>query len=162
MIIVFTSNSLFAQIKIGENHLSINADAVLDIESGNKGVLLPRVALVSASSPAPLKALTSGMIVYNTSASNGLSPGLYYCDGNKWIKANNNAAVLPFSALNQTEIVNADGQTIFKTPGTITAQTKIMLYRNGILIAHTINGNNSIVAEIPCKQGDQIRIIQFL
>jgi len=157
------SNTVLGQIKIGENNRSINADAMLDIESGNKGVLLPRVPLVSAISPAPLRAFTSGMIVYNTSSSNGLSPGLYYSDGTKWIRANNNSnAALPFSAQSQTEIVVTDGQTIFKTPGIITDQTKILLYRNGVLISHTNNGNNAIVAEIPCKPGDQIRIIQFL
>ena len=157
-----SSSSLVAQIKIGENNKSINADAMLDIESINKGVLLPRVALVSTTSASPLKSLVSGMIVYNTSSSNDLTPGLYYSDGTKWIKANNNTSPLMFSAQNHTEIVSTDGQTIFKTPGIITEQTKIFLYRNGILIAHTINSNNSIVSEIPCRQGDQIRIIQLL
>ena len=159
--ICFTS-SAYTQIKIGENNKSINSDAMLDIESSNKGVLLPRVALVSATSPFPLKALVIGMIVYNTSSSNDLTPGLYYCDGTKWIKSNNNSSPLIFSAQNHTEIVSIDGQTIFKTPSIITDQTKIFLYRNGILIAHTINSNNTIIAELPCKQGDQIRIIQLL
>ena len=155
------TSTLVGQIKIGENNKSINTDAMLDIESVNKGVLLPRVALVSTTSSSPLKTMTNGMIVYNTSAVNDLTPGLYYSDGTKWIKANNSSAV-SFSAQIYTEIVGDDGQTIFKTPGIITDQTKIFLYRNGILIAHTINSNNSIVAEIPCKQGDQIRIIQLL
>lgn len=159
---ICSTNELIAQIKIGENNKSINADAMLDIESINKGVLLPRVALVSTTSSSPLKTMTSGMIVYNTSSINDLTPGLYYSDGSKWIKANNNSSALPFSAQNYTEIVVTDGQTIFKTPGIITDQTKIFLYRNGILIAHAINSNNSIVAEIPCKKGDQIRIIQLL
>jgi hypothetical protein len=156
------ASSVLGQIKIGENNKNINADAMLDIESGNKGVLLPRVSLVSTTTPSPLKIMTSGMIVYNTSSSNDLTPGLYYSDGTKWIKANSNTSALPFSAQNLTEIVVTDGQTIFKTPGIITDQTKIFLYRNGILIGHAINSNNSIVAEIPCKKGDQIRIIQLL
>lgn len=160
--VVFFTPSLFAQIKIGENNRSINADAMLDIESVNKGVLLPRVALVSTTSSTPLKILTTGMIVYNTSSTNDLTPGVYYCDGTKWIKANNNSSAIPFSAQYLTEIVGVDGQTIFKTPGLITDQTKLFLYRNGILIGHTINSNNSIIAELPCKQGDQIRIIQLL
>jgi hypothetical protein len=36
------------------------------------------------------------------------------------------------------------------------------LFRNGVLISFTVNGTNSIISEIPCKQGDQIRIIQLL
>ncbi|MEY2595928.1 MAG: hypothetical protein RI965_1200 [Bacteroidota bacterium] len=156
------TTTLFGQIKIGENNKSINTDAMLEIESVNKGLLLPRVALISTTSSLPLKIMTNGMIVYNTSSINDLTPGLYYSDGTKWIKANNSNSSLFFSAQNHTEIVSTDGQTIFKTPALITDQTKIFLYRNGILIAHSIINNNSIVAEIPCKQGDQIRIIQLL
>lgn len=154
-----TSN---AQIKIGENNVSINADAMLEIESKNKGILLPRVSLVSTTSALPLKAFTTGMIVFNTANTNDVSPGLYYSDGIKWIKAINNTPIgAPYSPLHRSEMVSTDGQLIFKTPGTITDQTKILLYRNGILIAHTVNNNESIIAEIPCKQGDQIRIIQL-
>lgn len=152
-----------SQIKIGENNKSMNTDAMLEIESINKGFLLPRIALVSTTTSLPLKSFTSGMVVYNTSNSNDLSAGLYYSDGSKWIRANNSTtAGLFFSAQNHTEIVATDGQTIFKTPGTITDQTKIFLYRNGILISHTVQNNNSIISEVPCKQGDQIRIIQLL
>jgi hypothetical protein len=152
-----------SQIKIGESNKTMNSDAMLEIESSNKGFLLPRVALVSTSSSLPLKTFTSGMIVYNTSTTNDLSTGLYYSDGTKWIKANNNSVTtgLFFNAQNHTETVTVDGQTVFKTPYTITEQTKIFLYRNGILILHTIQ-NNTIVSEIPCKKGDQIRIIQLL
>lgn len=159
--VCFTS-TLFAQIKIGENNKNINADAMLDIESVNKGVLFPRIALVSTTSSSPLKIFSIGMVVYNTSSENDLTPGLYYCDGTKWIKANNNTSTIQITAQNHTEIVSTEGQTIFKTPGIITEQTKLFLYRNGILIAHTINSNNTIIAELACKQGDQIRIIQLL
>lgn len=163
LMVLSSTKQVFSQIKIGENNKSMNTDAMLEIESMNKGFLLPRIALVSTTTSLPLKSFTSGMVVYNTSNSNDLSAGLYYSDGSKWIRANNNiTAGLFFSAQNHTEIVATDGQTIFKTPGTITDQTKIFLYRNGILIAHTINNSNSITAELPCRAGDQIRIIQLL
>jgi hypothetical protein len=29
------------------------------------------------------------------------------------------------------------------------------------LISFTLNNSNSIISELPCNQGDQIRIIQF-
>ena len=71
---------IFSQVKIGDNPKSINSDAMLEVESSNKGILLPRVALKSTASPSPLKSFTAGMIVYNTSTINDLTPGLYYCD----------------------------------------------------------------------------------
>ncbi len=109
------------------------------------------------------------MVVYNTSNSNDLSPGLYYSDGTKWIKASNTTASsppTPSNPLNNVQIiienVATDGQTIFKTPSLITDINKILLYRNGIMISSTLNNSNTIISEVPCKQGDQIRIIQLL
>lgn len=158
------NNQLFSQVKIGENPKSINADAVLDIESSNKGILLPRIALNSTTSASPLKNFTSGMIVYNTSTVNDLTPGLYYSDGTKWIKANTNISNTGFliGAQSYIETVATNDQTIFKTPSTITDVNKIFLYRNGIMISFSINNSTSIKSELPCNQGDQIRIIQLL
>lgn len=262
LLITLLSKSLFSQVKIGDNPRSINADAALEIESNNKGVLLPRIALRSTTAPTPLKKFIQGMVIYNLSTMNDVTPGLYYCDGTKWIKANtsikesetnsnqneiwslkgnngvtaknflgptNNAALImktnnlerlritekgwvgigtatPKSALqikgqltidtlntgnlqtdkilvanptdgrvrsisvsaitnavqNYSEMVSYNGQNIFNTPATITDANKILLYRNGVLISFTVNNSNSIVSELPCKQGDQIRIIQLL
>jgi hypothetical protein len=55
-----------------------------------------------------------------------------------------------------------DGQTNFTTPATITDADKIMLYRNGVMIAFNILNSNTIVSEIACTQYDEIRIIQIL
>lgn len=158
------SQNIFCQVKIGENNKTINADAMLEVESVNKGILLPRIALTSTSNASPLKVFTSGMIVYNTSTSNDLTPGLYYSDGTKWIKANNNAYTGGnfYNIQTYIDTVVINNQKIFKTPSVITDINKIFLYRNGVLISCTINNTNSIVSELPCKQGDQIRIIQLL
>lgn len=169
LLFVFLSgifSPVFSQIKVGENPKSINADAMLEVESLNKGLLLPRIALVSTNLSAPLKNFTGGMLVYNTSNSNDLSPGLYYSDGVKWIRASNTSNTPSSNLLNNVqsniETVATNGQTIFKTPSPITDINKILLYRNGIMITCTLNNSNSIISEVPCKQGDQIRIIQLL
>ncbi|ASK30750.1 hypothetical protein CEY12_11790 [Chryseobacterium sp. T16E-39] len=70
--------------QVGINTTTPNNDAVLDINSSNKGLLPPRVALTATSLPAPLTAHVEGMVVYNTTSVNGLSPGLYLNDGTKW------------------------------------------------------------------------------
>ena len=259
--LVYTPD-IFSQVKIGDNPRSINADAVLEIESSNKGVILPRIALKSTKTPIPLKKFIPGMIVYNTTTAEDLTPGLYYCDGTKWVKATNNqkepetnsnqnqlwslkgnsgvtsnnflgptndapliiktnnlerlritekgwvgigtstpkaaleikgqlvidsltsgnietdkilvanpsdgrvksisASALTNGVQNYTEMVAYNGKNIFQTPATITDVNKILLYRNGVLISFTLNNNNSIISELPCKQGDQIKIIQLL
>ena len=248
-----------AQVKVGSNPLSMNPNAMLEIESGNKGLLLPRLALTSTTNPSPLTSFVRGMLVYNTATDNDVVPGLYYSDGIKWMKMvagpfsqslpsdawtvngnggtnpnssflgtiDNNAlrfrtnntermtitengwvgigTMAPTAALEvkgelkvdtltagnrgtdnvlvagtdgkvksisaasfvagaqkRTEVVATSGQTVFTTPATITDINKIMLYRNGIQISFTANNTTSIIAEIPCMAGDEIRIIQLL
>lgn len=73
--------------KIGNNPYKITQpDAVLEIESTNKGVLLPRVALTATTSPAPLNAHVAGMVVYNTATAGDVTPGQYTNNGTAWVK----------------------------------------------------------------------------
>jgi hypothetical protein len=78
-----------AQIKIGENPTIINPSSILEIESTNKGILLPRIALQSTILPAPLASHVAGMIIYNTetagTAPDNVVPGFYYNDGTRWL-----------------------------------------------------------------------------
>lgn len=82
-----SSLAALAQVKIGNNPGSINPNAVLELESTNKGLLLTRIALTSTTSAAPLTAHVAGMFVYNTATANDVSPGIYYNDGTKWQQA---------------------------------------------------------------------------
>ncbi len=76
----------FAQVKIGGTDGTPNANAMLEVETTNKGVLLPRVELNSITDAAPLQAHVRGMIVYNTKidAAANLDLGLYQNDGTQW------------------------------------------------------------------------------
>lgn len=247
------------QIKIGNNPTQLNANAVLEMESANKGLLLPRVALVSTVSASPMTAFTRGMVVYNTANVNDVTAGIYYCDGVKWLKmgiGGASSASLPFWSMDgnsftspginfigtkdfaslrfrtnniermsisengwvgigtntptatlqvkgqvvidtltsgntatdkvlvanpadgrvkavsasafvtgtqkRLEVVAVNGQTLFATPAVITDINKILLYRNGVLISFVLNNAQSVITEIPCVAGDEIRIIQLL
>lgn len=263
-IVIFTITmgygpAVSAQLKVGNNPAALNANAIMEMESVNKGLLLPRLALTSTTSPLPMSAFTRGMLIYNTATQNDVTPGMYYSDGVKWLKmtagsvagspaglwsltGNNgtNAAAdflgttdntglrfrtnniermsigtngwvgigtsSPAAALEvkgqviidtllagntatdnilvananggkvksipassfiagvqkRIEVVVVTGQTNFNTPATITDINKIMLYRNGIQISFTVNTTTSILSEIPCVAGDEIRIIQLL
>jgi hypothetical protein len=88
-LLVLSVAASYAQIKIGTHPTTINTNSLLEVESVNKGVRLPRIALVSADSFAPLTEHVAGMIVYNTAtagtAPNNVLPGFYYNDGTKWL-----------------------------------------------------------------------------
>jgi hypothetical protein len=85
------STIVFAQVKIGTTASAPNPNAMLEIEATNKGLLLPRLSLVSTTSPAPLTAFVKGMLVFDTATINDITPGIYYCDGVKWVKSNSGA-----------------------------------------------------------------------
>jgi hypothetical protein len=63
-----------------------NASAGLDIDFPNKGLLIPRVALTSATDVATIPSPATSLLVYNN-GSGGLTPaGYYYWDGSKWVR----------------------------------------------------------------------------
>lgn len=80
------SAASFAQVKIGGTNGTPNANAMLEVETANKGVLFPRVELTAVTAAAPLQAHVRGMIVYNTKvdAAANLDLGLYQNDGTQW------------------------------------------------------------------------------
>jgi hypothetical protein len=67
---------------------------LLEMETTNKGLLLPRVALTSTTAFAPLTAHVAGMAVYNTATAGDVTPGYYFDNGTKWVRiADANASV---------------------------------------------------------------------
>jgi len=81
----------------GTENRAYNTDALIDMQSTSRGLLLPRVELTSTTATAPLATHTAGMVVYNTvSAGSGgtaVSPGYYYNDGTQWVKIGSAAAI---------------------------------------------------------------------
>jgi len=70
----------------GTENRAYNTDALIDMQSTSRGLLLPRVELTSTTATAPLAAHTAGMVVYNTVTVNDVTPGYYYDDGSKWVR----------------------------------------------------------------------------
>ena len=72
-----------AQVKIGDNPGTINANSILELESTNKGFLPARVTLVSLDNISPLTGtVPAGMLIYNTGGA--VPAGYYFWDGSKW------------------------------------------------------------------------------
>jgi hypothetical protein len=92
-ILAFSTNAAERMRIVATGNVGIGgtpaAGALLDVQSTNRGVLLPRVALSSLTSNAPVGAnVTDGLIVYNTAtASTGATavwPGLYVWYNSRW------------------------------------------------------------------------------
>ena len=78
------SYAIFSQVKIGDNPNSISPSSILEIESTDKGVLIPRVALVSTANSSPVSSPSVSLMVYNTATNNDVIPGYYYWNGTNW------------------------------------------------------------------------------
>lgn len=64
-----------------------HASAMLDVESNNKGILIPRVSLVAlTNSVSPVLSPTTGLLVFNTTTTSPFTQGFYYWDKTTWRK----------------------------------------------------------------------------
>lgn len=86
------SAQLFAQnVGINATGAAPNASAALDVDMANKGILIPRVALTSTATYAPVTgAATTSLMVYNTATAGvfptNVTPGYYYWNGTAWVR----------------------------------------------------------------------------
>ena len=103
---------------------SVAADvsALLDVQSTNKGFLMPRVALLSNTDVATIATPATGLQVYNTNYTSTLSTGICYYDGTKWL---NVSTYLPsgsgYFVQNSAFTVPNNGVPVIIPFGTITA-----------------------------------------
>jgi hypothetical protein len=81
--LILISGGIQAQVKIGDNPNTINANSLLELESTNKGFLPPRVAINDLTLVAPLTGtVPAGMLVY--SSGGAVADGYYYWNGSQW------------------------------------------------------------------------------
>jgi hypothetical protein len=85
----FSTIAVSAQVGIGTSNPHPNA--LLELQTTDNGVLMPRVELESTTSFSPLSIHEEGMIVYNTRFINDVTPGFYYNNGSIWVKMTRNS-----------------------------------------------------------------------
>jgi hypothetical protein len=107
-----------AQMKLGTNPTTTNSNALLEMETTNKGLLLPRVALTSTISFAPLTAHVAGMAVYNTATAGDVTPGYYFDNGTKWVKLSDASALQLTTGAAAGKVLTSDaaGNATWQTP----------------------------------------------
>lgn len=124
VLFLFVNNYSYSQVKISKTGGIPNANAILDVESGTKGVLIPRVDLDDVTTAAPLSGvITDGMIIYNYG---GDEPdGMYMWEGASWTKINNQSGGPPSPA-------HYIGQ----------------LFGGGIVVYVDVSGNHGLIASL--------------
>ncbi|RLD28313.1 MAG: hypothetical protein DRI70_03665 [Bacteroidetes bacterium] len=82
--ILLATQSLSAQV--GVNTVTPGDGSILDVDSTEKGLLIPRVSIADLSTIAPITVSSAGeesLMVYNTNVTTG--KGFYYWDSTDWI-----------------------------------------------------------------------------
>ncbi|NQX82988.1 MAG: hypothetical protein HRT66_13490 [Flavobacteriaceae bacterium] len=80
---LFVSIIGYSQVSIGK--LEPNDSAQLEIVSNNKGLLIPKISLISLTDVTTItNGNIDGLTVFNTSTTSDLKPGYYYWYGNVW------------------------------------------------------------------------------
>ena len=132
---IFYTYSQQLREKVGDNPTIIESSAVLEVQSTNKGMLFPRVALTSTQDNTTITSPQVSLLVYNTATSgvypNDVTPGFYYWDGLIWARFYE--VVLPIiSSINCQDAIHN---------GTLSADTEA----NGVSsIISYIGGNGGI------------------
>lgn len=107
-----------------------NANAVMELESNKRGLLMPRIALQGTSLASPLSAHVAGMVVYNTATISDVTPGYYYNDGTKWRKM---AYVTPpASGGTSTDLTNGNGIIVNGGTGATLTAASLRLDSNAL------------------------------
>lgn len=86
---MFTIKVNSQNVGIGINNVNPDPSAILDINATNKGLLIPRVSLMSTTDIATVPGPSVSLLVYNLSTISDVSPGFYYFEGNIWKKIGN-------------------------------------------------------------------------
>ena len=134
----------FGQVAINTNGDPPVSSAMLDVESANRGLLIPRIALTAANSASPITSPVAGLLIYNT-ASAGTSPdkvcpGLYIWSGNIWVRLDDgidcgNGSPLPDNCNPVHMISDFDGNVyptvIIGTQEWMARNLRVSHYRNG-------------------------------
>lgn len=116
MFTVFTillSLKIYSQggVAISNSGNNPNPSAMLDVQSSNKGILIPRVPLTSTTDGVTI---TNGnvvsLLVYNTNTQNDIVPGYYYWDGTVWktMGGGNDADADPLNEIQDLQLAGND------------------------------------------------------
>ena len=83
--VLFTSKSFSQTVSISKNAVAADTTAMLDINSTEKGLLIPRM---TAQQKSGIANPATGLLIYQVDG----DTGFYYYNGNGWFLLVNNAA----------------------------------------------------------------------
>lgn len=95
VILFFNLKLICAQVGIGTS--SPTPSAMLDITSGSKGLLIPRVALTSITDITTISSPANGLLIWNNGLGGLSAEGFYFWSNSKWNQIATVSTALPSS-----------------------------------------------------------------
>jgi len=84
--LIFSFSAYSQNVGIASTAITPNASSMLEIQSSNKGLLIPRIALTTTTAASPITSPATSLLIYNTATVSDVAPGYYYWDGSKWVR----------------------------------------------------------------------------
>ena len=79
-----------AQVSINSDNSLPDPSSMLDVKSGNKGLLIPQVALTGTTDASTILSPATRLLIYNTAIAgtppNNVTPGYYYWNSSAWAR----------------------------------------------------------------------------
>ncbi len=102
MLLCLCGDDVFSQVKIGDNPTNVNPNALLELESSSKGLLLPRLTndQIQAMTNVP-----TGMLLFSTT------------DSALYLKRDTGWAILGFKTVPAASQWASNGKNIYNTNG---------------------------------------------
>jgi hypothetical protein len=103
MLVLLVTITKAQNIGINTTGATPDANAMLDIVNTTKGLLIPRVSLLSTASISPFSSTpTTSMLVFNSNIVSDVRLGYYYWDGAKWVSLSGGSGGKDWSLLGNT------------------------------------------------------------
>ncbi|WP_458864068.1 V-type ATP synthase subunit E family protein, partial [Myroides injenensis] len=107
--------SFVANAQVGVGTATPNKSAELTVVASNRGILIPNVALTSATDKTTItNGNVQSLMVYatETSKTKDITPGYYYWDINKWVRLTADKDIAQIVVNNFQEILNLDNSKV--------------------------------------------------
>jgi len=96
LLIMLSLGTVYSQgVGINEDGSTPDNSAMLDVQSTDKGMLIPRVALTGTSDVTTIASPAVSLMVYNTATVSDVTPGFYYWNGTAWTTMGGGATTSP-------------------------------------------------------------------
>ena len=136
------SHSLVAQLKLGDNTKNVNPNAILEIESTNRGILIPRLSDEQRAG-AFKTSIPNGLLIYNTSENclqvYKTAQASWECIGSGKLQLINNTLKLDTNSVDLSPYLN-ESQNLYIEAGE--TNTSLIALENGNSI--TLEAGNNI------------------